>query len=114
MISDFFCDEVTVIEKIEAWTDYVDWMSKKKYSETSYQVVCRITDANDRDRALALVDWVDDVETKVWKLYTYPTVTIKPTDIILYNGERYIVQTCYAAKNRSSNHHKKYLIKMVE
>lgn len=114
MISDFFADEVTVVTRIEAWTEYVDGLSQKKYSESSYQVACRITDANDKDRALALVDGVDDIETKVWKMYTYPSTTIKPTDIIFYNGERYVVQTCYKVKARASHHHNKYLIKMVK
>ena len=111
MISDFFCNEVTVISRTET-TKYEDWIAKKVYSDCSYQVICRVSSLNYKE--LQLISWIDDVETRVQKLYTYPTVTIKPTDIILYNWQRYTVHSVYKPQNRDRTHHCKYFIKLEE
>lgn len=111
MISDFFCNEATVISRAES-TKYEDWISKKVYSDCSFQIVCRVSHLNYKD--LQLINGIDDVETRVQKLYTYPTVNIKPTDIILYNGQKYTVHSVYKPQNRAKTHHTKYFIKMVE
>lgn len=110
MISDFFCNTVYVRVRQET-TVYENWISRKQYTDSETQIACRVSSLNYKD--LQLLEWIDDVKIKVQKLYTAPTVTIKPTDYVIWKWESYQVIAEYEVQDKDWEHHHKYFIKLV-
>lgn len=111
MISDFFINTVKVISRQEE-DAYEDGISKKKYKECCKEIKCRVSSLNYKD--LQLLQWIDDVQIRVQKLYTWPEVMIKATDFVEYNGEKYEVINQYFPQDKEKTHHHKYFIKLVK
>lgn len=111
MFSELLINTVTVTSR-QTTTSYEDGISKKDYSEQTTTVKCRISSLNYRD--LQLLHGIDDVEIKVQKMYTLPDVTIKPTDIITWEGKDYRVINFYKAQDSKGVAHHKYFIKLVD
>lgn len=111
VIQDLFCNSAEIISRKEV-TVYEDGISKKQYEQISKPIKCRISNLNYKD--LQLINGIDDVKVKVQKMFTDPNITIKPTDYIVFCGQRYQVITMYVAQDADAPHHNKYFIKLVD
>ena len=111
MFKELLINSATVTSRQET-TSYEDGISKKDYSETTTPIKCRVSSLNYKD--LQLLQWVDDVEIKVQKMYTLPNVDIKPTDLITFEGKDYKVINFYKAHDSKGVQHHKYFIKLVD
>ena len=111
MFNELLINTVNIISRQEA-TEYVEGISKKVYKEICKPVKCRVSHLNYKD--LQLIQGVDDVEIKVQKLHTLPTVIIKPTDYVERKGKKYQVINFYEAQDATGVHHHKYFIKLVD
>lgn len=111
VIQDLFCNSATIISRKEI-TIYEDGISKKQYEQIATPIKCRISNLNYKD--LQLIGGIDDVKVKIQKLFTLPSVNIKPTDYIVFCEQRYQVITKYVAQDADSPHHNKYFIKLVD
>lgn len=111
MIQDFFINEIT-IKKRNSKVIYEDWISKEEFVEKCREVKCRISNLSYRD--LALIQWIDDIQRTVKKLYTNPDEDISPKDYIIREWKEYQVIAEYKPQDKDWVHHKKFFIKLVE
>lgn len=112
MIQDYFINSVIVTKRVWEQDTYEDWISKKKYLDETTTITCRISSLNYRD--LQLISDIDDVQRVVKKMYTLPNVDISPKDLITWEWKSYTVIAKYKPQDKSSVHHNKYFIKLVE
>ena len=111
MIQDFFINEV-IIKKRNAITSYVDWISKKTYTEQCKPVKCRISSLSYKD--LQLISDTDNIQRNVMKMYTNSNIEIDPKDIIQREWKEWTVIAHYKPQDSMKVHHSKYFIKKVE
>jgi len=111
MIQDFFINEI-IIKKRNAITSYVNWISKKTYTEESKPIKCRISSLSYKD--LQLISDTDNIQRNVMKMYTNANVEIDPKDIIQWDWKEWTVIAHYMPQDKSKIHHSKFFIKKVE
>ena len=111
MIQDFFINEI-VIKKRNEITSYVDWISKKTYTEQCKPVKCRISSLSYKD--LQLISDTDNISRNVMKMYANANVEIDMKDIIEWDWKEWTVIAEYRPQDKTKVHHNKFFIKKVE
>lgn len=111
MIQDFFINEVTIKRK-NAITSYVNWISKKTYTEQCRPLKCRISSLSYKD--LQLLSDTDNVSRNVMKMYANANVEIDMKDIIEWEWKEWTVIAEYKPQDKTKVHHNKFFIKKVE
>lgn len=111
MIQDFFINEV-IIKKRNPTVIYEDWIMKEEFKEKCKMIKCRVSNLTYKD--LALLQWIDDIQRTVRKLYTSPNQDISPKDYVEWEWKNYQVIAEYNPQDSKWIHHNKYFIKLVE
>lgn len=111
MIQDFFINEV-IIKRRNAITSYVNWISKKTYTEQCRPVKCRISSLSYKD--LQLISDTDNISRNVMKMYASSNVEIDTKDIIVWDNKERTVIAHYTPQDKTKIHHNKFFIKKVE
>lgn len=115
MIQDYFCNTVYVRSRDLVATVYEDWISKKQYTDNQTAISCRVSNLNNRDyKDLQLLQWIDDVQISVKKLYTNAGVNIEVTDYVIRKWESYQVVAKYEVQDKDAVRFNKYFIKLVK
>jgi hypothetical protein len=111
MIQNFFINTIK-IKKRNPSVAYEDWIMKESFVEVCQEVECRVSHLAYKD--LALLQWIDDIQRTVRKLYTNPWVNISPKDFVEWEWKDYQVIAEYNPQDSKEIHHKKFFIKLVE
>lgn len=111
MIQDYFINTIK-IKKRNPTVSYEDWIMKESFWEMCDEVKCRVSSLKYQD--LALLQWIDDIQRTVKKLYTNPEINISPKDYVEWEWKDYQVIAEYNPQDSKWIHHKKFFIKLVE
>lgn len=111
MIQDYFINTI-LIKKRNPKVSYEDWIMKEEFQTYCREVPCRVSHLKYSD--LALIQWIDDVQRVVKKLYVNPNIEISPKDFVEWEWKDYQVIAEYKPQDSKGIHHRKFFIKIVE